>query len=33
MPMELGAQFTKDQGPSMPMQAIRMHGVPCVEAI
>jgi hypothetical protein len=33
MPMEPGAQFTKDQGPSTPMQAIHMHGVPYAEAI
>ena len=31
--MELGAQFTKNQGPSTPTQAIHMHGVPYVEAI
>jgi hypothetical protein len=32
-PMESGALFTKDQGPSMPTQAMRMRGVPYVEAI
>ena len=31
--MELGAQFTKDQGPLKPIQAICMCGVPYVEAI
>ena len=32
-PMEPGAQFTKNQGPSTPTQAIRMRGVPYAEAI
>ena len=32
-PMEAGAQFTKDQGPSSPTQAMRMRSVPYAEAI
>jgi hypothetical protein len=32
-PMEHGAQFTKEQGPSTPMQAMCMQGIPYAEAI
>ena len=31
--MEHGAQFTKEQGPSTPTQAMRMRGIPYAEAI
>ena len=32
-PMESGAQFSKEQGPSTPTQAMRMRGIPYAEAI
>ena len=32
-PMETGAQYTKDQGPSTPTQERRMRGIPYAEAI
>jgi len=31
--MEHGAQFTKEQGPSTPTQAMHMRGIPYAEAI
>jgi len=32
-PMESGAQFSREQGPSTPNQAMHMRGVPYAEAI